>query len=372
MDLTNGELSLQIYHYLCDVVSSGEVVDMRRRILLAQDYVLENQETTYISSGSKAEGLDLEGSDYDQMFVDKHVGVYEGIHDIARSAHGLTLLMDTNDTKAGFTKLKIHKASYRTLSFIISCCEIFEMEPYVSSKLFLESMIIFGNDLMIIHGPCISSNADVYDGARCFRFKEWIKPAHQWIYRSKCTWPDYELTQSVVQYGVLFVTIGCKGSVNEDLEWRISFSVAERQLIFSFSHTQLLCYALMKILLKDVIKQELDDLICSYFLKTIMFWLCEESACNKWKAEHFVRCFMSCLRRLIYCVEFETCLHYFIPENNLFEGRFSFEQHKALLDTLYDIYHSPWRYVFYSVTFENYRKAQINSFSSNMEASSLS
>jgi hypothetical protein len=52
--------------------------------------------------------------------------------------------------------------------------------------------------------------------------------------------------------------IGCKGSKNEDIEWRFSFSVGEKLLIYSFTHVQLICYALMKILLKDVIDSD-DD-----------------------------------------------------------------------------------------------------------------
>lgn len=112
--------------------------------------------------------------------------------------------------------------------------EIVEGEKYISSKLFREKDLL---DAMIIHGPCQSIPGDIFDVARCFRCKEWITPAHQWVFRSRSLWPDHRLFKSVVEYDVLFVPIGYRGSLNEDLEWRISFSQAEKQLIFSFTHT---------------------------------------------------------------------------------------------------------------------------------------
>jgi hypothetical protein len=41
-----------------------------------------------ISSGSKAEGLNLPGSDFDVMFINKHIHVYE-LHDVLSNYHEL-------------------------------------------------------------------------------------------------------------------------------------------------------------------------------------------------------------------------------------------------------------------------------------------
>lgn len=67
MNLEDTELSIQFYDYVDDIVGSEEVAKTRRRIFIALDNVLESANFTCISSGSKAEGLDLNGSDYDQM-----------------------------------------------------------------------------------------------------------------------------------------------------------------------------------------------------------------------------------------------------------------------------------------------------------------
>lgn len=134
----------------------------------------------------------------------------------------------------------------------------------------------------MLHGPCITFVDESHDVALCLRSKSWIAQAQEWVYRNR-VWPSFELVSHIVSYGPLFVPIGTKYSLNEDLEWRISFSVAEKHLIYSFTHTQLLSYALLKILLKEVI--ELDTvckgLLCSYFIKTVVFWVFEEGSLLK-------------------------------------------------------------------------------------------
>jgi hypothetical protein len=80
------------------------------------------------------------------------------------------------------------------------------------------------------------------------------------------------------------VPIGSKESQHEDIELRILFSVGEKPLIYSFTHTQLLCYALMKILIKDVVNRDsrCKDLICSFYIKNIIVWVSEEIPLSIW------------------------------------------------------------------------------------------
>ncbi|XP_076084393.1 cyclic GMP-AMP synthase-like receptor [Mytilus galloprovincialis] len=370
MNLNDRSLSLQFYKYLCNIVGSEAVVRTRRDIFSAKD-IVDNTctiSTTFISSGSKAEGLDLKGSDYDIMILANFLLVYESLNNVQYDPRDIILFMDTNDTTPGFTKLKLANKSHLDVDVIRNWSETVGKETYISSKLFRERDV---PDNMIIHGPCRSSVDGQLDGAGCFRCKQWITPAQQWIHRSRAAWPDSMLVTAAVQYGVLFVPIGCKDSPNEDLQWRISFSVTEKLLIYSFSHIQLLCYASMKIILKDFIKPRHGDLLCSYFLKTIMFWLSEEINPSEWKPENMISCLSDCIRRLIYYVEYKTCLHYFIPENNLFEDRFTDKEHKELINTLRFIYESPFISVLDTSTFQNYRLESLNSRGMILSASEL-
>jgi hypothetical protein len=89
----------------------------------------------------------------------------------------------------------------------------------------------------------------------------------------------------------------------------VSFSVPEKMLIYSWYHSQIICYALLKLLLKEVIKknQNVDKLFCSYILKTVIFWLSEELEQNVWTPNNLLNCFMLCLKRLIYLVFLNHC-----------------------------------------------------------------
>ncbi|XP_071142025.1 cyclic GMP-AMP synthase-like receptor 2 [Mytilus edulis] len=266
----------------------------------------------------KAEGLDLKGSDYDTMSFPNFIRMNESLNDVQYNRYKLKIpsFMDTNDTKPGFTKLKLASKSNLDIDSIHDWYETVGEETYISSKCFREHCL---PDCIFIHGPCKSLPCGEYDYAECFRCEEWIRSAQQWIHRSRSNRPHHKLLTASVQYGVLFVPIGCKKSPNEDLQWRILFSVTDKLSIHSLTHAQLLCNALMKIILKDLIKPIHGELLCSYFLKTILFWLSEEIDPSEWKPDNMISCFLDCIRRPIFCVEYEICLHYFIPENNLFE-----------------------------------------------------
>ncbi|CAC5414858.1 unnamed protein product [Mytilus coruscus] len=200
MNHTEEELSLEFYHYLCNIVGSEDVVKTRRSMFTVMDYVQNgNGMISQIISGSKAEGLDTRGSDIDKMIVFCGVPVYENINNVTYNpAH---LLIETNDTKPGFAKLKLSTELKNRKFFLYlyrsMLCTLGE-ETFISSKRFREYFLTTGT---ILHGPCISVPGDICDIAYSFRCKEWITSAQPWIYRPRSTWPDYKLVTSIVQNG---------------------------------------------------------------------------------------------------------------------------------------------------------------------------
>ncbi|VDI67098.1 Hypothetical predicted protein [Mytilus galloprovincialis] len=191
-----------------------------------------------------------------------------------------------------------------------------------------------------IHGPCISDTQDRLDIAYCLKCDQWVSQAQPWVCRPRNAWPTSEIVSKIISCGVLIVPVGCKGSRNENLEWRISFSIPEKFLVFSFSHTQLLCYALLKILMKELVDkhEDLKGLLCSYFLKSLMFWISEETEPHLWQPDNIIPCFKACLQRLLYCVRYSILSHYFIPDNNLFKLRFNVKKKEKLTTILQNLY----------------------------------
>lgn len=335
------DLSLRFYNFLCDEFGSPEVVKTRRLFYTASDRIMGSPKSTYITSGSIGEGLDMAGSDLDIMYVNNDITVIESTSTNI-DIEPYTLVMHNDLTKPGFTQLKL--CSFMNEGEIKEFCERCGHDYFMSSertKLWLLKYYRKSGNCRfnIIHGPCVTDDDEQCDTAYSLRCKSWISQVNGWLHRSRM-WPSADIVSKIESYGVLFVPIGCRNSPNERLEWRISFSVAEKHLIYSFSHTQLLCYALLKHLLKEVIEKNprLKGLLCSYFLKTMLFWLSEELDTSFWKPQNILLCFDNCFRRVVYCVKYCILPHYFIIENNLFEERFNTEDGSNLQTLLVELY----------------------------------
>ncbi|XP_063416266.1 uncharacterized protein LOC134697909 [Mytilus trossulus] len=311
-----------------------------------KDRLTRNKIYTDITSGSFGEGLEMRGSDYDFMQVDKSIEVY--VKKPPFKPNITYVSMDTDDIKPCYSLLRLEHISDYYKPLHVPNCEELNGKYYLSSALFKHGLLSSGYPK--VHGPCLTNETGLLDLAASLHCKNWIAPALQWITRSSNEWPSHNIKQSIIEHGVLFVPIGVKGSQKENLEWRISFSVGEKILINTFTHTQLLCYGLMKILVKDVLSTyfECKDLLCSYFLKTIIFWISEELPLSVWTRENLIPSFMRCLNRLIYSVEYSVCLHYFIPEYNMFEIKIEGRPRKILLEKLSNLHSYGWQCILFS------------------------
>ena len=109
------DISVKLYKYMCDeVVGSEKVVNCRRQFFNVLDDVNNDcgdNEWRVISSGSKAEGLDLPGSDFDVMLINEDIHVYE-LNDILSKYHNLrtryNLVLNLENAMPGFTLLNIY------------------------------------------------------------------------------------------------------------------------------------------------------------------------------------------------------------------------------------------------------------------------
>jgi len=345
-DIHSRDTSLSLYRYLCHhVVGTEETVKTRIVLNAINDNLNCNKVLLHITSGSSGEGLMMKGSDMDIMLVFKGVNVYEDISSARVNSTDTCVAMEMMDTKLGFTHLRLLHCNSNV---ILKMCTKVGNDLYLSSKLC--KSIFMHKFVEVVHGPCLSDKDGYLDFAFTLHSRQWISIANQWVTRSNCSWPSSDVKSHIIDHGALFVPIGSKGSKNEHIEWRISFSVSEKLLIYSFTHTQLLCYALMKILIKDVVNRDsrCKDLICSFYIKNIIFWVSEEIPLSIWRPENLISCFLRCFRRLIYCLEYRICLHYFIPKINMFEDKINEQERGLLLGHLNALWSYGWRSVLLS------------------------
>lgn len=232
----DGNMSIVMYNYLCSKLGNQNDVKTRRLCYTLTEYLEDYN--VLIPSGSKAEGLDFTKSDINTMWHLRCVHVYE------HPPNNMLIdcfVISTEDTVPGFVRL-IHEPHIIKFDFVREwCIEHDNNRRLLSNKLLKEFFYSF-SQYRALYGPCIADTGGFLDNALCLRCRSWIQQAYPWVKRNR-TWPSPEMINDIIKVGVMLVPIGCKGSQNEDIEWRVFFSIAEKQLIYSFSHTQFLCYA---------------------------------------------------------------------------------------------------------------------------------
>ncbi|VDI24637.1 Hypothetical predicted protein [Mytilus galloprovincialis] len=296
---------------------------------------------TQISSGSLAEGLDLPGSDIDMMLVIYDVDVLRDVRNMKHSVKRTTLVMETDTDHPGFCRLRLIAGAdgendiltYEDLeSTSKGLC--LSLNKFVSK---INNMI--PQQQLSQHGPCLSDKGQNLDIAVCLRSKYLPYSTISWATRYRHQWPPNSTIDKIEQYGCLLVPIGPRTIPDCNILWRLSFSVAEKQLVHSFNFTQLLCYCLLKLMLKQIINtnKHVEGLLCSYFLKTALFWVSEKVDIDTFQISKLFVCFSHCLDKLISWVKKCYCPNYFIPVHNMFLGKVNSDNNTILLNVLYGI-----------------------------------
>ncbi|VDI45249.1 Hypothetical predicted protein [Mytilus galloprovincialis] len=317
-------------------------------MIASRDNLSNEKHVSCITAGSFGDGLEMRGSELDIMYVHKFIEVHENITGDNLNHTKIHFEMMTENTSSCFTMLRSIKHVQGDTHKALQFCEQIGQEKYLSSILFKKCFMT--ETASTIRGPRLSDTRGLCGIMHSLHCNYWVKPASQWIKRSNNSWPDENTKKCIINAGVLFMPVGSLGAQLEELNWRITFSVSEKYLVYTFSHTQLICLVLMKILLKDVINADptCKYLLCSYYMKTIIFWISEEIQPSEWTPDNLIPCFMRCFRRLIYCVQYSQCPHYFIPENNMFEKRFQYSERRDLLKNLTSLYSYGWRCIILS------------------------
>jgi hypothetical protein len=346
----------------CGVLGTPTEVTLRRELQDTVEMVRKSselfREARRMLSGSYREGFRFKSSDLDYMmwFPDHKV-----ICEMSQSAfyhpprHTLIYMDTSDDTPPGFARLQLLTPS--NIPNVMSSLLKRNNTVYISSSLFrsrvqqaLTGLNPAAEDENM-HGPChnYTYQSIEYDVALCFHSRHWPLPALPWVERCLTRgWPSRSVLQTIIDDGFHLVPIASRlTNENSDLEWRISFSQAEQKLVSAMDHCQFLCYGIMKIILKEVI---CDKLLCSYFMKTIIFWRIQENFSTPWVPSILLRQVWFCFKYLVQCV-YTGCLpNFFIPENNMFAGKVVGAQQMSLYQKLETLYEKGYSFLLHSPT----------------------
>ncbi|OWF42533.1 Cyclic GMP-AMP synthase [Mizuhopecten yessoensis] len=336
-----------------DSVGCEESVGVRRLMsYLAQVAGDKSKKGSSIMTGSKSEGFNFSSSDMDMMIVINEVKVVQPHDDIQEGdVNHMILVTDDTGCRPGYTLLRLYKEGVDPDKDVMSAL------ADVNGSLYLSSLVYINNVLppnCYQHGPCSSlqansKNKKEIDIAFSFHCRSW--PDSLSDFRSRtiyCRWPSRDLVNYIVRDGCYFVAIGDKHSSMNAMQWRISFAKAEKSLVMSFNHVQFKTYALLKIFLKECLEREesIKDLLCSYFMKTIMFHAIEHSTSSMWVDENIVQCFWFCFTILLEFVQTGYCPNYFVLTHNMFLSNVTGDNRRRLLHVLNKYQCMGWKCLF--------------------------
>ncbi|XP_060584324.1 uncharacterized protein LOC132740434 [Ruditapes philippinarum] len=145
-------------------------------------------------------------------------------------------------------------------------------------------------------------------------------------------WPGVDTSMKVKKSNTFVVPVGLAGSDEEVLQWRMSFTLAERLLVMSFNDAQIKTYAAMKMIVKHALNPICENM-SSYQVKTAMFWVSEKNQ-GILNIDDFNEMLLDVIIFLTECVRTRCLQHYFTPSKNLMFRKFSDEERSCLLASL--------------------------------------
>ena len=346
------ERSTLLSMLLDEVTGTPEMIEIRKDFCRLRDCIASCKcwSNAYFT-GSKAEGLNLPGSDEDYMFDINngyHVQVTQSVQ-VEPNINSYLLFLNTENTNPCFATLRFMDQIIHPELITIS--RNIDGLPHLSSDLLMKKQMSFDQmfvqdcEKVVRQGPSMeywnpfcNRSESGEDHVLSIHCPFWPNGAMEWIYRQRhFDWPTQRDMSSIVNFGCHLVPIGDPRSLLNDMEWRISFSIAERILVWSFNHIQMQCYAVMKIMLKEFIKVRCNprsQILCSYFIKTFLFWEFESNDLNFWRRDNFRECITYLLTKFFTRLREGVIRHYFFPRFNLLSIKLTREAQTELLQVL--------------------------------------
>ena len=340
------------------VVGTKEMIAIRQDHCKLCDCLMsaDPQHNAYFT-GSKSEGLDLPGSDQDYMLDVNNlhrIKVTQSSDENNDTFLYNILFMSTENVPPGFALLQYLHQTPLMDPLLYRASQNMYGRRYLSSDLFVQNFV---SELRNMNKPGLQSvqrqgpSAEVWvlgqntsesgtDHVFSIHCPFWPNESSEWVHRKRhFSWPTSQDIATITDFGFHLVPVGHPHSDTKPMEWRISFSVAERTLVWSFNHVQMQCYALMKIILKEFIKVRCNpqnQALCSYFIKTFLFWKYETTELNFWQENNLRECIKYLLAEFSKCIREGVLRHYFIRRFNLLSVKLTRAAKTELLQ-LFDI-----------------------------------
>jgi hypothetical protein len=127
------------------------------------------------------------------------------------------------------------------------------------------------------HRTGITKTTDI---VYCIQYDTWPDCAKSFITRRRpINWPSNSLLENNQSQACDVVPIGHHDSQNNGIQWRISFP-GEHSLLLDFTDVQVLCYILIKIIVRESLNTSQGEVVSSFQIKHVIFWCVERCSCQ--------------------------------------------------------------------------------------------
>lgn len=293
-------LSMWMYHK-----SNLEIGKLFRNFTLIEEFLMNFENTRAFSwniVGSLTEGTRNSKSDLDILILWSKITICQE-EDSVENNNCLVFCMERTECDPGYVKLKLLKNEVDA-NFEMpwedkeySIMEIVEKTDsgyYLSSHKFWEiTSFLFcdGNQSrMRKNGPCLCvelgqaqcsgaeirlTNCDFAQGLELYSItkegKDWLK--HMDSFKNRRNWPSVHTIEKIRTLKCAVVAVGIPGDNTSDslLTWRTSYTLWERELIWSLQDVHRSCFMILKFFCQTFLRKISDD-VTSYHLKNIVFF----------------------------------------------------------------------------------------------------
>ena len=234
---------------------------------------------------------------------------------------------------------------------------LFDFETYVKSlrpivgfDVLLQQILLFINlykiipeeashyfdDLQIISEKITELSLDF---VLCLKCNFWPEVAAEWPERER-EWPEQSTIKQIVTNGIHIV---CKELHHGEIDWRLSFSVAEIAITQQRTLWQHYIYFIFKSLFYKYLKplsNESVKVITSFLAKTVMLNVSEKFKQSWWCKENAGECLSVLIKTLISAFESKFLPHHFVSTFNLLERASYDKETERTLECAVDILNS--------------------------------
>ena len=152
-----------------------------------------------------------------------------------------------------------------------------------------------------------------------FQLHEWPSFIRKnWINRNYETWPSRATAARILSSGLGLVPKSSPNA-NSNLEWSLSFSLAEIALSMDLTSSQKIAYKYLKFLATEEFNN--PKILHSYHLKTVFFWTLQElPPKKKWENALIAERLLDLFYYLIKYLKVGIIPNFFVPQMNILEG----------------------------------------------------